>query len=347
MSPPKKFATPQEEIVFGFSQRVLGAHAIFYPENFGHSKEPADVAWVANRCAFLFYMTEGGGSFEKKKKHNLKQMHAWLRKWKAGQPLIGHAGSTHYEFRFEDIDHVVGLSVVDGGKGWCQYHPDEVVHSKDRKLAVCVTLTGSVMRELAAVGSTPRDLLATISELHGFAELPSNDLIHFIRQYAQAGTIVVESQFKEFQNDPNYNQYAITLATILVDWARHHPDAKDIGQIGADLRSNDILWIALANSTVQSRIALPGTFGPLWAIMNRETGIYNLKCVGAAAMKILAENVGVINDNRPGLILTASLDFGMDSPLHTMAITPPQGKSMLEQEILLLRNAVLGPPPGS
>lgn len=110
------FASRQEEIIHSLSGRILGTQYVFCPEVYGHSKEPADIAWVVNRCAILMYLTKKDASFEKKKRHNMAQLHRWLRKWKSGVTLTGSVGGEKYKFDFSDIDHVIGISVVDGGE---------------------------------------------------------------------------------------------------------------------------------------------------------------------------------------------------------------------------------------
>jgi hypothetical protein len=74
----KPFPSLQEEVIHNFSQNILGKQTLFRPAFYGNSLEPADVAWITNRCAILMYMTASSKPFATKRKHNLNQMRGWL-----------------------------------------------------------------------------------------------------------------------------------------------------------------------------------------------------------------------------------------------------------------------------
>ena len=160
-----QFASFQEEIVHKFSENILGEQKLFCPDIYGDSKEPADIAWVTNRCAILMYMTESKKSFERKRDHNLKQLWRWLHVWKNGTPLIGISNTKRFEINFDDIDHIVGLSIIDGGETKCQYHSDIIRRSTNLKLSGCATITSSVIREMASTGHGPRDIIFWLQEM--------------------------------------------------------------------------------------------------------------------------------------------------------------------------------------
>jgi hypothetical protein len=58
----------QEKVVGELSQKSLGAHFIFEPDEFkkgNATREPADLVWACNNCIFLFYMKANKGSVGK------------------------------------------------------------------------------------------------------------------------------------------------------------------------------------------------------------------------------------------------------------------------------------------
>lgn len=119
------FVSLQERAIYNLSYLLLGSQALFCPSNYDGSKEPADLAWVANKCAMLMYMTSGKKSFEKKCRHNFGQLHRWLRVWSSGRPLKSPSGLM---VGFDEVDRVIGLSVIGGEEVFCRFEEKESLY---------------------------------------------------------------------------------------------------------------------------------------------------------------------------------------------------------------------------
>jgi hypothetical protein len=342
--PRSQFATLQEEIVYTFSEHILGKQTLFCPETYGHSKEPADIAWIANRCAILMYATHSKKRFETKRDHNLRQLRRWLHVWRNGQPLIGKSGSQSLEIRFDDIDHVVGLSIVDGGETHCQYHSDIITRSQDLKLSACATLTGTVIRKLAELGFGPRDIVYWLSRMQsGQTDIVAeSDLISSVRDYVAATTMSLWNQFGDLK-PYEYREKALRETSTLLAWAKNGlAEQPAIGSIGADLMVADTMWFAWSKAALESLIAAPGETGPLVVGSKRETGIYRLTTVAAASMRHLNENLPkVLPPDIPGIFIFTTFDLGKEAPIRTGGFNPRTGPSQLELELTALRKASL------
>ncbi|TGN82058.1 hypothetical protein EOW77_0026770 [Bradyrhizobium yuanmingense] len=362
MSSP--YASLQEELVFNFSKRILGPHSLFCPDNFGHSKEPADLVWVADRCAILMYMQRSVASYEKKTRHNLKQLRKWLRKWRAGQPLCGRtAGAsgtvTSFELHFTDIDHIVGLSVIGDGELGCEYHADLVRENFAHKLAACSTITERCLLELARMGAGPRDIVHWLSHLHGHRRrITEGQLIGAIRFKDSADLVLVRETIAATQGpvfalpsaidqssaDKFLGNAQAYVAATFGSVRGHEVDTDDIGRLTVDLTLSDIYWFGILSALYASRTAAPGKHGPLVLGAKRRSGIYDLRFVLAANSKALRERfpdlAGAIGDT-PGLTMLQSLDVGRDSPWGMLLFHPRTGPSYLRLQIEQLRSATL------
>ncbi|AUW59445.1 hypothetical protein C1T17_16470 [Sphingobium sp. SCG-1] len=337
------FDSLQEEIVHAFSSHLLGAAALFCPDRYNGSLEPADVVWVANRCAILMYMKAGGKSFEHKRDGNLRQMKGWLRRWQLGQPLTGCSFSESYSFMFDDVDHIVGLSIVDGEDVWCEYHADQVNALQHRKLAACATLTGGIVRQLAEIGASPRDLLRLLGRLRAEGRKTSDhETSQSLNAYTNACLFNAAQDVKSkvsFQHRRQYDMpFTFEMVMRVMDGMKSHEAAKDHSHIGADLRLRDKAWIACAAATLEAILPDKGHFGVAMLGLHTQSGIYRLQCFAALNMKLQSENMDRTILRGPGLSLYATFDLGMDIPIRMMTIMPRHQKSLLEVELEAFRH---------
>jgi hypothetical protein len=333
----KQHSSTQEYIIHNLSQRILGPQTLFYPDNYKNSREPADIAWVSNRCAILMYVTESQRSYEQKRDHNLKQLNRWLRTWENGQILAGRTGTQNHQFSFEDVDHVIGLSIVDGGETWCEYHSDRVLCRSDSKLAACATFTGPVMRTLSDLGAGPRDILFWIDFIrrHSQKRVSEQELISAIVQSRSVNLEKISAEFPELKHDSKFRDHAIRETLSLLAWSIIEA-SSDVSLIGSDLTSAETLRIGFANAALETHIAPPGADGTLIAKAVFDTGIYKLECVMSASLKFLVEN-GPSAPTGPGLTIVTALDFGRNSPIRMMLVSLRTSTSHLEQELAEIR----------
>lgn len=343
----RKLKSLQEEVVHGFSTRILGTQALFIPDIYGNSEEPSDVAWVANRCAILMYMTAGNQSFEKKRKHNYSQLHRWLKQWRSGQPLAGISGRTQHSFDFQDVDHIIALSVVGGRDSGCQYDADQIIYSKHLKLSACATITDNVIRALYNGAANPRDLLFWLSYMQDAStRLEEGAIVESIQKKMEDDFIEMQNKFMPWLKKTQFFDHALNESAFFVSALKNkfnlNADSSDITPIGTDLRCTDVLWMAFSYAALESQIALPGETGPLVMFAAHDSGIYRLQCLTCATNALLVEHLKTSLNMRSGISILTCLDIGVEAPIRMIAVTPRVGLSMLEVETAELRGKTLG-----
>jgi hypothetical protein len=215
------------------------------------------------------------------------------------------------------------------------------------KLSACATITGSVMRELAAAAAGPRDLVNCIASIHdrGGERISESEILEALRSDFVNETRSRGEVFGSVSRPSKYHRNAIedTARTFSAIKAQGIGDDRVAG-ISADLRSVDILWFAIASAALQSQIADPGKTGPLYMYAFQEAGIYRLQCLTAAHTGILKDNLNVITEFKSGLSLLTAFDQGKGAPVRMIALSPRAGLSLLEQELTALRTRSLAYP---
>lgn len=288
----------QEKVVLELSRHLLGSHALFLPNLYGtNGLEPCDIAWVANRCAVLMYMTSGKKRFEKKRDHNLKQLNRWLKHWKAGQTLTGDANGRSYSFAFSDVDHVIGLSIVGGDDVRCEYHSDQLLRNSALNLRSCGSITETCIRRLAALGAGPRDLLFFIEELRNtfFFRSSEQRFLNLINDHVNAQIIVLAHRFPA-HNTQIYNHHLILSETsrIFASLRANALEEQSLGEIGADLRMIDNLWFGFAGASLETAIAPIGEDGSLVTRSKVDTGRYCLQYFAAANLELVKNHINEV-----------------------------------------------------
>lgn len=339
----QEYASPQERLGHAFSKPIFGIHALFCPEKYGSSEEPADLAWVSNRCAFLFYMTGKSRSYKKSVGHNLVQMHRWLRHWRSGRRLRGVSNSVRFDFGFDDIDHVVGISIIGSQHIWCEYHDSEVAYSKNNKLAACATFTLPVIELFGEASFTPRDILRYVRELHiEGTPISEKEILETIDHHIGSTISGTLEQFKPhlvgISLSFDFLEYASRLFTML---KLNVAGSDQAAQILSDVRFAEICWIICAGFCMQAKIAKPGEAGNLAVMTKLENENYTFQIAVCSSMNVAREKVLPLIANITGISLIFTLDFGHDSPACAVIINPRAGPSLLEGEIVALRDATL------
>lgn len=352
MPKPRGFASLQEELIFKLSASTFGEAMLFQPHLYGMGKEPADIAWVTNRCAVLIYCQQSKGSFLKKRNHNLKQLIRWLKKWRAGEALRGSVktgrgrpeaemSTREVSFDFADVDHVIGLSIVDGGEVFCQYHERVCADYIDLKLSACGTLAGSIMRLLADKLANPRTLLYWLRELRdqaGAFPVRSEHLEAEIETKFEVDLLIQQSKF---QLPGAASPIGLKSTANHLLSALHFLKSLNVADVASDLTFSDFLWISLAYETMGSIVAraLPGQVGPLRAELTRDAEIYLLRATFYATSDHMAADVHPMiarRDKRPGIDVIGFFLFWTPQPdgmQMMLTVTPRQGLSILQTEL--------------
>ena len=148
----------QEQFIQELSSHLLGHQSVFKPELYDMSREPADLAWISDRCVAIVHATKGGKPLQKKREHNNFQMHTWLRKWRQGHILRG----PNVALSYDDIDYVIGLSVVGGREAASIIEDGEILHARKKdisKLFACATITDAVFERLCQKSVGLKDII--------------------------------------------------------------------------------------------------------------------------------------------------------------------------------------------
>jgi hypothetical protein len=357
---PRKFASAQEELMFKLSEVTFGEAMLFQPHLYGMGKEPADVVWIADRCAVLMYMTESKKPFLSKRDHNIKQSMRWLKKWRAGEQLtgtvrIGQSQKNQPEttrevsISFDEIDHVLGLSIVDGGEVYCQYHERLCADYADLKLSACGTITGSVMRLLADTLANPRMLLYWLRELRdaiGHFVVHPDAMMREIKYKLDADFLIQQVHLNDPASTSDANR--VNLIHEMLASLSFLKNTKDAGHVAADLLFSDFAWLAMACASACAQITSvkPGSYGPSVIGHERQSGIYHHYIFVCRNSNLLVEHLASVLDaraGRPGIDVFMAFDAGPPIPVPRMiTVAPCTGPSELQKGLEALKREAIG-----
>jgi hypothetical protein len=304
------------------------------------------------------YMTAGKASYEKKKRHNLSQLHRWLRVWKRGEILSGHARGKKQEIAYKDVDHVIGLSIIDSGEPLCEYHAKDVQLAAERKLSACATITDSVLREFVGTGGGPRDLVRLLDFMQRNFSAPlsvpsvritESSIISFIQNKVAMDAMAVRQEFSRLPGNPDRLSDAWLETLDLFHFMKSRVENDQaISDLASDLMGMDIVWLTMADASLSRAVTPPdqAKANPDGAAIigaTRKTGVYTLQYFVSATSAVAKERnvIGMAALNQPGLTCFSSLDFGPHAPLRILTARRQTGPSMLEQEVEALRERVL------
>lgn len=333
------FSSPQEKALHSISWRLLGSQVLFTPDCYDGSKEPAGLAWIANRCAVLFYMTDSSKSFTYKNGHNLRQMSGWLRKWSSGTILRTTSDKGYHEFAFEDIDHIIGISVVDGAERSCCYNEIDHRHMSRHRLRVCITITSAVMSAIARVGAGPRDLLSVAgylkkNNLRNISELSVIDFIN--ATYAHEAAVIRSGLNIDLPDLGNLNESWRNSRHLFSAIRTSSDTDANVASTFADLTGIDIIWISTVEAAMINMMAPPGEEGPLFTRCVRYSDDYTIICSVLAHMKVVPPSTLIEPPTGPGLHIITSLDLGSDIPIRIIGVANSNETSVLAREIVAM-----------
>ena len=333
--------SPQEAFVHSISPHILGSQRLFFPAVYGrHGNEPADVAWVANRCAVLMHMEDGKRKYEHKRDKNLRQLAGWLRMWKSGQPLCGEINGDKFAIGFGEIDHVVGLSVVGGADSVCEFHTDRVIDLSAYNVSACATITVPILMRLADIVAGPRDLIAIMDLIRvGFNKYAFEaDLLDAMSIQLNQ---IVSATMAEMPVNPGGSIGIVEIVDRMLAIFRATKMAASNDVIIPDLTVADLIWFSLAWKYLHDEVGGPGVAGREIGIVSHRSGIYTHKCVTAATSTSLLKYMNVLlDDPSPGISLDTVYDIAKGAPIRFLDIAKRIGPSMLEMELLELRQVI-------
>jgi hypothetical protein len=231
--------------------------------------------------------------------------------------------------------------VVDGGVVWSEYHEDQVLHSIDRKLSACATVTGEAMRYLSAAGIGPRDLLRSVRALNGSGQVRFTDeeFIGGLQMGFEEATMqIIQSVFQE--NKPEIGRIVGLTKNALATFDHMKTDRHawtNGGEIAADLMYADVIWVSLVLAFQQEMMTPPGTIGTVKAFTEMKSGVYTIRCVTCANASFWLDFPELAQSTDPGIVMFREA-FGGD----TLMLFPERNSpSMLEQELSAMRSGLL------
>lgn len=287
-------------------------------------KEPADLVWAADRCVAIMYMTSGKSDFEKKRRHNHRQMHEWIRNWQTGQVLQGPKTALGYG----DVDYIVGISIVGGFQCGSMIDDTQVKYGESnhrfgkQKLYACATISDSVFLRLSKRSVGIRDIIHFFDYLRGRGDVVSDDdAIAWIDHWEQTQATQARNCFGPILPPSESLNEAWRQTRMLFQAIRTQViDDGHVNQgILSDLSMGDAVWLSVAERSLALQIALPGDSGPLCLGSRKAINGYHISVFVAAHRGILLQNTDT-TFAMPGIIMTSSLEFGRDNPVRLFLI---------------------------
>jgi hypothetical protein len=155
----------QEEFVAALARRSLGAVFVFHPDTYAKgraSRQPADLAWVANGAVLLFTMQSSVVEQHKQDHHNIKQLDGWMRIWAQGVNLRGANTAHAFAISLPAVETVLLVSVTGGAPSTVRVlgtQGRKMPKLAAQKVAATVSILEKVLLELARLGGNTTDLI--------------------------------------------------------------------------------------------------------------------------------------------------------------------------------------------
>lgn len=336
-------ASIQEELLNAYSETMFGKGYLFHPNKYGpRAHEPADLAWVSHKCVILFYATaRSRKSYRWMNKHNNDQMQEWLAVWKAGEPLIGDSCGIRLEFQWDDIDHIIGISVVEGRNAKCEFGSFQILRDPSLKLSACATLTTKVVHLLSQFRSGPRDILSLIMRL-GFENqkfVSEEDCIGMLLTEIITETSIIKDEIgiSSLQYDTRIDH---DLKMFLENMRRINTKEFEDTMISInDLTRFDISWLMVNLDKLERDFREHAQAHEFFLIAKRENKNYTVKAMVISSNTPIAKVTEEIHDKEPGLALISLIenDVNYRSAIRSAVATKQKGASSLEIEAAAAR----------
>ena len=153
-----------ERLMAKFAAKSFSFAGLFHPNQWKNGREFADLVLKVGRSLFVFNMYEGRQWFESACLHNLDQVSDRITDWRSGLPIRGANNFRDFHIRWDDIDNIAVVSIVDVADSGCCFHEPDLIGHRD-KLACAVTISGDVLRNLASKRGGARELVLLCSHL--------------------------------------------------------------------------------------------------------------------------------------------------------------------------------------
>lgn len=277
---------------------LLGSQVLFKPKHYkvghtGREREPADLAWIANGCAVLMFMTSGRKSAAKKKDHNYGQLHRWLKHWSNGYPLVGETAHGEVSFSFDEIDHIICLSIVGGENSYDKVDHEQVRLANRRgldKVCVCATINDLTLLKLSKRVAGIRDILHFLfmidqndepKTLEQSAELWDNWCYMHAKTYRDEFDGLWESRESLEESWHNARQLMLSAKT---------PQSHNFGEgMLAELSVADVIWFSVAEHSLLACLPAIGEYGPLTITSRKISGNINILLACHANTKAMVD----------------------------------------------------------
>ena len=317
------------------SKYIFGSDNLFFPLGYGkNNNEPADIAWVIDNCIILMYMTAGKKRFERKTQHNLRQLKKWLRDWKSGHLLR----SNTKEYSFDDIEYIIGLSIVDGDDSFCEYYSDKVTELSDYKVVCCAGITEANIRVMSENLCFPRDILKLLQTLRSSPNglMSEADMNHRIRierakNLDNCRNIIHRKLPNNIFREDLYLYTINNLRPVL------KMESEEQRNFISDLCQFDIIYTACAIAILSNIFIKNDPKSPTFVAISKKSTQYKLTTSVAYNMTFAARNIEHSFSEETGFYVCAIYDIGItmkQSISCLMAICPPNGQTQLEIELL-------------
>lgn len=311
-------------------------------------KQPADLAWVFDRCAFLMNLTSGNKSFGQKRSHNLRQLQTWLRRWSSGEILRGITLLGVEAYTLPDIDHVIAISVIGGAdsgnvyeQGWLNDLTGKYPQLAT-KVSIALTITDEVLRYMVRYKFSARDFLSFVAKMREEERpLTDGECRAIIDSWVSRTTQYVRTHFNLLGYDnEDLNKHYVNTRTLFVE-ACGSDKYKKIGLIFADLRFIDLVWFSVAEPVLRGKLAPRGTFGVTALEAEWVSDQYRLVCsVCDLIGNFPVDRIDPIS--APYTIRLISFhDAGLDCPMHMWNVPKTfPGLSMTRRQVVALAGKV-------
>ncbi|WP_041748226.1 hypothetical protein [Bradyrhizobium cosmicum] len=318
---PRKGSTEQERMVAAFSSQSISARNTFHPNLWKKAKkEPADMFIVIGRAAILVNMTQGGSYFQDLYTHNISQARDRIADWAGGLSIKGSNAWRDFDVRWNDIDFIGIISVVQGRHAACCKH-ETTKYALNQKVRLCASLTNRVMFQLANFGGGARDLLRYCASLppEDSALAPSPAVGRLIWQHASLlAPFVYFAQHPKIRMGTNGSPSSVFTHVMRVTMSARSKGDYNSNEIFSDLDWNDLAWAAIFATTCLAQME----DAPTGQIRYKILGLPDLRfaVIVSTSSGSLAKNAGQLIERAKADGAKITLIFMLDRSLGMTAL---------------------------
>jgi hypothetical protein len=185
----------QETVLEHLMSHSFGTTEIYVPTKIrkgkGGHREPADLAWINNDTAILFYMNRSVHAFKKQADHNVRQANGFLRLWATAQPLNALRGKNRFGtvgyFPWASIRNIFLVSVVSGNVGFAHHQDPMYLARYPDKRVLCCSMNEKAIGRLASLSASIVDFVSLIENHSANEMLSIEDIDDYVDWYSTVG----------------------------------------------------------------------------------------------------------------------------------------------------------------